>query len=178
MTARLWPLAAALLLAAIPAAAQYRWIDRDGGVHYGDRPPADARSLARVGSDAPAGDPAAGLPYAVRRAMTQHPVALYAKSGACAPCDMARAFLRKRGVPYTEWLVDSADDNAEMKRRFGADSVPVLTVGRTSHTGFLEPAWAGALDLAEYPAQAVLPATYRPAAPQPLGRPAEAAAAR
>jgi hypothetical protein len=61
-------IAAALVWAAGAALAEqptYRWNDANGGVHYGDRPPKDARNLSRVEIDAAA----ATMPSAPREAL-------------------------------------------------------------------------------------------------------------
>lgn len=159
---------AALLLAALPAAAQYRWVDGDGRVNYGDQPPSDARQLTRIDPRGVVGDdPATALPFELRRAMAQHPVTLYTAEQ-CPGCDSARVYLRRRGVPFQEIVVETEDEAAELKRRVGVDSVPVMTLGRVPTIGFNEAVWARALDAATYPPQSLLPLTYRHTTPQTL----------
>jgi glutaredoxin len=168
MNLRVWPLAAALLLAALPAPAQYRWVDSAGRVNYGDQPPGNARNLTRIEARGGASDdPNAGLPYELRRAASQHPITLYTADG-CAPCEAARVYLRRRGVPFSEITVAPGDEAAELKRRFGATSVPVMTVGRTPRIDFDEAAWSSTLDAAAYPKQSILPVTFRQPVPQSL----------
>ena len=160
---------ATLLAAALPAVAQYRWTDPDGRVNYGDAPPAEAKNLSRIDGRArsDAGDPTGGIPFELRRAMTSLPITLYTAPD-CGPCDSARAWLRRRGAPYQEIVVDTEADAEEFKRRVGTTSVPVMTLGRTPHLGFNEGAWSSALIAAGYPAQIVLPPTYRPEPPKPI----------
>jgi glutaredoxin len=168
MRVRLYSLAAMLLLAASPASAQYRWVDGSGRVNYGDQPPGDAKNLIRL--DARSGsrdDPSGGLPFELRRAIAQYPVTLYTAES-CPGCDAARVYLRRRGVPYQEYVIETEDEAAEMKRRVGVDSVPVMTLGRAPSVGFNESAWSSALDSASYPAQSQLPLNYRHATPQSL----------
>lgn len=161
-------IAAALFLAAIPAAAQYRWIDARDQVNYGDYPPADARNITKVESLArAAGDDTGDLPFELRRVVAQLPATLYTADG-CPPCDPARVFLRRRGVPFQEIVVETDVDAEELKRRTGTTSVPVLALGSTPHLGFNEVTWKAALDAAGYPAQSVLPPSYRAAAPQSI----------
>lgn len=168
MIHRLVPIAATLLLAALPAAAQYRWLDGDGRVNYGDQPPAEARQLTRIDTRGQARDDAgAGLPFELRRAMAQYPVTLYTADN-CPGCDSARVYLHRRGVPFQEIVVETEDEAAEMKRRVGVDSVPVMALGRSPTVGFNEPAWTMALDAATYPQKSMLPVTFRSPPPQPL----------
>jgi glutaredoxin len=162
------PIAALLLLTVLPAAAQYRWIDAKDQVNYGDFPPADARSITKVATRSrSAGDESADLPFELRRAVAQLPATLYTADG-CPPCDPARVFLRRRGVPFQEIVVETDVDAEELKRRTGTTSVPILALGSTPHIGFNEIGWKTALDAAGYPAQSVLPPNYRAPAPQPI----------
>lgn len=162
--------AAALAVASTcPAFAQYRWIDPSGQVSYGDAPPPDAKNLSRVdGRPRVEGvDPTGGVPFELRKAMSTFPITLYTAPD-CGPCDSARAWLRRRGTPYQEVLVETDVDAEELKRRVGTTSVPVMTLGRTPHLGFKEGAWAVAINAAGYPAEIVLPPTYRPEPAKPI----------
>lgn len=164
-------LIAAVLAAAtaLPALAQYRWTDPSGQVNYGDSPPAAAKNLSRVDGRARAesSDPTGGFSFELRKAMATFPITLYTALD-CGPCDTARVWLRQRGVPHQEVVVDTDVDAEELKRRVGTTSVPVMTLGRTPHLGFKESAWSVAINAAGYPAQIVLPPTYRADPPQPI----------
>jgi glutaredoxin len=164
-----WAAVVALLIVAGGAAqAQYRWRDGSGQVNYGDFPPSDARDLQRVDArPMPAADTAGTLPFELRRATAQHPAVLYT-SGDCVACDSGRTFLRQRGVPFAERVVEAPEDLDTLKRQTGLDKVPVLMLGRERFAGFNASNWARALDYAGYPAESKLPADYRPEPPQPL----------
>lgn len=168
MNSRLGPLVAVLLLAALPACAQYRWVDAGGRVNYGDQPPSDARNLTRIDArGVVSDDPVSSLPFELRRAMAQYPAVLYTAEH-CPGCDAGRVYLRGRGVPFQEIVLETDEDAAELKRRVGTDAVPVMTLGRAPQVGFNEAAWSRALDAAAYPPQSMLPVSWRQAAPQPL----------
>lgn len=154
---------------ALPATAQYKWIDPSGRVSYGDSPPRDARDIQRIGvrGDDGGADALRGLPYALRRVAEQHPVVLYTTTP-CAPCDAGRELLRARGVPYVERTVTSNDDSEQLQRIAGTNRLPVLAVGRQLERGFETSAWHTLLDLAGYPRAPVLTRNWQPPAPQPL----------
>lgn len=161
-------LAAAALAAALvaPAAhAQYKWIDADGRVNYGDQPPpSDRRRVIRAAPGVHSSEaPAAGdhrLPYALRSATNRYPVVLYTAPD-CAPCDLGRSHLAQRGVPYTEKLVRTAADlRAFSALQPGSTQFPVLTVGTDRMTGFEATLWNRMLDAAAYPRSSMLPPTY------------------
>ena len=160
------------LMTALPALAQYRWTDSSGQVNYGDAPPRDAKSVTRMDGGARSeGDASGGIPYEVRKAMSAFPITLYTALD-CGPCESARAWLRRRGAPFQEIVVDTELDAEELKRRVGTTSVPVLTLGRTPQRGFNEGAWSAALTAAGYPAQITMPPSYRAESPKPILPPA------
>ena len=162
-------LLAMLAVAAGPAAAQYRWTDANGKVHYGDSPPRDAKDVRALGiRSAPASNEAsAGLPFELRRAVERAPVVLYTAPD-CQPCGPAVALLRERGVPYTERTVITNEDLQEFRRLTGAVRLPHVTVGTLSQNGFNPEIWNSVLDAAGYPKGSMLPRSYQWAAPQPL----------
>ena len=179
-------LLAATLAAAVclPAAAQYRWTDANGKVHYGDSPPRDAKDVRSLGKGAvpAASDAAGGLPYELRRAVERAPVVLYSAPD-CQPCVPAAALLRERGVPFTERSVTTTDDLQEFRSLTGGLRLPHVTVGTISQNGFHPEVWHSLLDAAGYPKGSMLPRGYQWAAPRPLvpakaePKPAEGAAA-
>jgi glutaredoxin len=170
--------AAALLAAPLAtAAAQYRWVDADGKVHYGDSPPRDARDVRAlsVRPGPAAGETAGGLPYELRRAVERAPVVLYSAPD-CQPCVPAAALLRERGVPFVEKTVTSPDDLQEFRRVSGGLRLPYVTVGGQGQSGFNPDTWLSLLDAAGYPKGSMLPRSYQWPAPQPLVPPAPAEA--
>jgi glutaredoxin len=139
------------------AAQLYRWVDASGKVHYTDKlPPPDATGVERKRVNTDAGTPA--VPYALQRAMAAYPVTLYTAD--CGePCDGARQFLDRWGVPFAEKNARDPEANAALKQLVGAAEVPVLVVGKAVLKGFETNQWTGALDAAGYPR---LPAGARP----------------
>ena len=121
------------LLALSAQAATYRWIDADGRVTYGDRPPANgARLVQDTDGDGGITPPATAgaLPYAVRSAASRFPVRLYTSRN-CEPCEAARAHLIQRGVPFTEKMLTNGGDLAAFKQLgFTESKVPAVSVGR------------------------------------------------
>ena len=162
--------AAALALAGTcPALGQYRWTDPSGQVNYGDAPPGDAKNVSRIDgrSRVEGADPTGGIPFELRKAMSTLPITLYTAPD-CGPCESARIWLRQRGAPFQEVVVETEVDAEELRRRVGTTSVPVMTLGRAPHLGFKEGAWSAAISAAGYPAQVVLPPTYRAEPPKTI----------
>lgn len=147
--------AACVALVALPAASQstvYRWVDKDGKVHFSDTPPPQdvkASSQRRMGGGYVETE---NLPYATQLATRKNPVVLYTGADCGEPCNQGRELLAKRGVPFSE---RDAQGNAEaqeaLKKLVGALEVPVLMVGENKVKGYEESQWQSALDGAGYP---------------------------
>lgn len=170
LTATSLLLAAACGLAAMSATAvEYKWVDRDGRVHYGDHPPADHGAVALrkpggVHTEAPpraAADPTLDFPLALRTAARNHPVELYVAND-CGPCRLAAQLLRQRGIPFQEWRVSSHADFARFKELgFTENGFPAISVGNQRSIGFEAMAWHRLLDGAQYPKNSLLPSSYQ-----------------
>ena len=171
---KIFLLSICLLLVALnnaQADSLFRWLDKDGKVHYGDRPAEDAvgAEQKRFGTNTTAGDD--DLSYGVRKAKQDFPVTLYAAAKCGDPCAQARALLNKRGVPYVEKNLVTNEEIAAFKKLTGGDSAPSLTVGKTLLSGFEAGHWNSELDIAGYPKAApygsrpVPPVADKPEAP-------------
>jgi glutaredoxin len=168
-----------LSLAAAQAQAVYRIVGPDGRVTFSDVPPpkAPASATAKPGA---AGGGAAALPYALQQVASRYPVTLYTGEN-CGPCDSGRAYLRGRGIPFTERTVKSNEDVQALQRLAGDASLPLLTVGSQQLKGYSDVEWGQYLDAAGYPKTSQLPRGYEAPAPSPLvavERPAPAQPAR
>jgi glutaredoxin len=146
-------IAAALVLAAAPALAQqsvYKWVDKDGKVHFGDAPPTDAKAVTekRMGG----GYVDQEYPYAVQQAMKKNPVTIYTAASCGEPCDQARDLLNKRGVPFSEKDPQKSKETADaLTALIGGLEVPVMVVGDNKVKGYEQEQWNSALDTAGYP---------------------------
>lgn len=145
------------------AGTLYRWTDAQGKVHLSDKPPpAGVKQIDERETSAPVvGD---DLPYATRMAAQRFPVVLYMNS--CGePCGKARAYLIKRGIPYS--MKNPETDQMvrdELQKRAGALTVPTLAVGNQISKGFEEGQWGSLLDAAGYPRNAGAKPPKTPAA--------------
>lgn len=157
-----------LALVATSATAQYKWIDADGRIGYGDMiPPGNVKVLKgpKGFNKQPAAKVASrdnlDLPIQLRKITERFPVTLYTTT-ACAPCDMARQHLKRRGVPYSEKTISTGQDlQAFSERGFGPDTnLPLLVVGADKQIGYHALRWDGLLSSSGYPKQSRLPSNY------------------
>lgn len=162
------PLAAALLVAAPLAQAQYKVIGADGKVTYTDRAPSQTEGrVTALGARGPTREAEPDLPYELRQASTKYPVTLYTTTGACEPCVSARQLLKQRGIPFNERQATTNEDIEALEKLSGGREAPTLTIGAQVLRGLAAEVWNSYLDAAGYPRESRLPANfqYRAAAP-------------
>jgi glutaredoxin len=155
----------AVFASAVDAQKLYRWVDKDGKVTYSDQPPpkeikkAEERRLQTPSIET------STLPYDLQKAVKDFPVTIYTTPDCAAECRMARDYLARRGVPYTEKSIASNEEIAALKAEFKTENlfVPAILVGTQKRQGFEENAWNGLLDLAGYPRTAIPGAAAKPA---------------
>ena len=163
----------------------YKWVSAEGKVTYSDTPPPKDARVAQskvIGTSSTVSTDS--LPVALAQATKSNPVTLYT-TVSCSACDAGRIYLNKRGVPFTEKTVTSDADIVQFKQVGGGNTLPLVVVGRSKHTGFDSAVWAGVLTSAGYPETNKLPAEYRnpqasaaavPKVPKADDAPAETAA--
>lgn len=158
--------ACALVMGAAHAQQLYRWIDENGKTHVSDSPPPP--SVKRFEKKRFTGSVVEGgaESFELKRAMEQAPVTLYTSPSCKEPCELARAALNKRGVPFKEVQVWDEETNAELERVVGSRSVPSLRVGNFVQRGFGQENFDAALDIGGYPKTGQVPARNQ-AAPKP-----------
>jgi len=149
-------------------AQMYRWVDEKGGVHYTDEPPPPNAKKVEEKKFSDNVVQTDKLPYSVQQAVKNFPVTLY--TGDCGEtCRVAKDYLVKRGVPFTERLPGkNAADLEQFKKVSKENFIPLLLVGKNvSLKGFNESEWSNALDQAGYP-------KTNPVAPSQQAKPGEA----
>ncbi len=167
----------ALLLAAAASAQLYRWVDKDGKVHYTDTPPpSSAGKSAQLRAGGNVVDTSA-LPYATQQAAKNYPVTIYTAENCKEPCADGRKLLQSRGVPFREVAITDEKSREELKKVSGGEEVPIMTAGKLVTKGFGADTWHAALDTAGYPRSGPpLAAQAQPGAPAAKAQPADHAA--
>ncbi len=154
---------AVLLIATQSALAQttYRWLGKDGQVHYSDQPPPRSETREIEQKKLKPGNvvETSGPSYATREAAQKFPLTLFTSANCVQNCKIARAFLDRRGVVFSEKVLKTSEDAAEFKQATGLPEliVPVLLAGNKAEKGFEENAWAQLLDAAGYPRDGGIP---------------------
>ena len=166
-------LAMALAATSLGAAQLYRWVDEKGNVEYRDTPPPSSAKKVEQRTLSGSTIETSTMPFSVQQAIKNHPVTLWTTS--CGdPCDKARAYLAKRGVPHTER--DAQKESAALKKLSGGLEVPVLLVGARQLKGYLESDWDAALDSAGYPKSPIPGVKPQPSKPEAAPKAGDTAA--
>ena len=149
------------LLTAFVAASQlsaqetYRWVDpKTGQTIFSDQPPPPgAKLVTKTTGTGQANDKQ--MLYATRQAAEKFPVTLYTAANCVEACKQARDLLNGRGIPFSEKMLKSEEEIAELTKRLGSEAAtPSIFVGQQSFKGFETGAWNNLLDLAGYPKSA------------------------
>jgi glutaredoxin len=167
---RPWVAVATLLLSALPAHALFKVVGPDGKITYSDRPPPGDTRAVQVNRDGSIAADDATLPFALRQVMAKFPVTLYTASK-CDACDMGRALLQRRGIPFSERTAMTNEDKEVWEKITGGQEAPVMKIGAQVMRGFNASTWEETLDVAGYSRQSQLPPNYKAAAAQPLVEP-------
>ena len=179
-----------LRLTASAHAQLYRWVDDQGSVHYTDYPPPPNAKKVEEKKFTDNVVQTDKFPYSVQQAIKNYPVTLF--TGDCGEvCTLAKAYLVKRGIPFSERQVQTPEDNDALERLSGGRDAPTLSIGAQILRGLSSEIWGSYLDAAGYPRESQLPANYQypaaapvvarapaPRAPEPASTETPAAAPR
>jgi glutaredoxin len=124
----------------------YSWKDKDGNVHFGDRPPAQVQSkqveikdntvtapenvknsskayVSSLGRDAPS------------KLHRKRKVVMYSAAW-CGVCKRARKYFRQEHIPFKEFDIDKSASGRKAYEKYTTRSVPVIAVGKRHMKGF------------------------------------------
>ena len=141
-------LAMAVHLPLATAGAIYKWKDEKGVVHIGDRPPASSTAeqiSVRVNTYTTTAVPGreSAAPVAGEK------VVIYT-TRRCGYCKKAKAWFKRKGVPYTEYDVETSTKGKRDYQKLDGRGVPIILVGEKRLNGFSEGQLAAALKKAGY----------------------------
>ncbi|MBL8486750.1 MAG: DUF4124 domain-containing protein [Rhodocyclaceae bacterium] len=147
-----------------PASAQtYRWTSKSGTVNYADTPPpsSEVKKVDKLRTGPPNVVDAGGTPFEMQQASQDFPVTLFVSQDCEAECKAARDYLGRRGIPFSEKVLKTAEDAAAFKAATGIAelAVPSVLVGTKAQRGFEEGSWNQLIDAAGYPKTAPKTAT-------------------
>lgn len=137
-------------LSAVQAGSLYKWVDSQGRVSYHDQLPPEGSGYSVEEKNIGSGKKAA-VDDALEKVIEKYPVILYSIP-VCGSCDLARIYLQKRKVPFSEKnLENNSELQQTLKKKIGALSAPTIMIGEKVMKGYVESILEGELDSAGYP---------------------------
>jgi glutaredoxin len=133
-----------LLIVLLPitlGAEVYKWTDKDGKVHFSDKPPADQQAETldpeelkkRANSYAYVSVEIAPIDFTVNRQSNQ--IVMYATAW-CKYCEKARRHFQQNNIDYVEKDIDNSSQARKEYDDFGGTGVPVIFLGKYRMNGF------------------------------------------
>ncbi|MCO7225336.1 glutaredoxin family protein [Pleionea sp. CnH1-48] len=119
------------------AAQIYKWRDKDGKLHYSDKPPAEQKveevELGPVNTYTNVSTSKASRYF--QQMTKQHKVIMYSAEW-CGVCKKARRYFKQNNIAFTELDIDKSKQARRDYKRLNARGVPVILVGRQRMNGF------------------------------------------
>ncbi len=119
----------------------YKWVDSNGTIHYGDKPPKKAElkqitgnisSFKAVHVESFKYDP--DLVTAGKKTNGK-PVIMYSTSW-CGYCKKARQHFKRNNIPYQEHDIEKSKKAAQDYKKLKGRGVPIILIGKRRMNGF------------------------------------------
>ncbi|MCZ6805302.1 MAG: glutaredoxin domain-containing protein [Proteobacteria bacterium] len=126
-------LISALLFTVSASAEILKWTDSDGKVHFGNRPPADAKtSIVEVRINTYESPSIEALQEVLN---PRDKVVMYSAEW-CGVCKKAKKYFKENNIKYKEYDIDRSSKGKKDFKKLGAKGVPVILVGDKRLNGF------------------------------------------
>ena len=130
-----------LMLASLASAEIYKWVDKNGKIHYEDRPPVskEARPL-KIDLETYSTVEIRPLDVGVESQINsvrpgQKSVVMYSTAW-CGVCKKAKQYFSTNNIPFQEYDVEKSGKGKRDYKKLKAKGVPVILVGKQRMNGF------------------------------------------
>jgi glutaredoxin len=117
----------------------YKWKDEHGNVHFGDRPPASAKTeQVKVRVNTYQSVDTGYSPewfYKRKSRQSRAQVVMYSAEW-CGVCTRAKQYFREQQIPYKNLDIDKSREAREGFDRLGGQGVPIILLGKRRMNGF------------------------------------------
>jgi glutaredoxin len=126
----------ALLLPHVAHGAEiHKWRDRDGKIHFGDKPPAAAATEQITVKPNVYASPSI---EALSEIFSQNEKVVMYGTTWCGYCKKARKYFSANGIRYKEYDIEHSEKGKRDYKKLGAKGIPVILVGKKRLNGFSE----------------------------------------
>ena len=131
---RSWLPIALMLLIGSTQAEVFKWIDDQGKVHFGDRPPTTVTAeKVTVRVNTYSGPPV--VTQSTAPALASADVEIYSAQW-CGVCTRAKRYFKAKRIPFRELDIDNSRAARRGFDRLGGKGVPIILVGDQRMDGF------------------------------------------
>jgi glutaredoxin len=128
-----------LMISPVTQADLYKWVDKNGKVHYGDSPPENVKLKKITGNissfTSVSVEPFVYDPNLVSKRKESKSVVMYSTSW-CGYCKKAARHFRKNKIPFTEYDIEKSARAANEYKKLRGRGVPVILIGDRRMNGF------------------------------------------
>ena len=131
-------LAVLLLVSSVGNAEIYQWRDKDGNLHFGDKPPpsADSKEVELKINSYQSVETMDGSKWAKdRKQRNSKRVVMYSTQW-CGVCKRAKKYFRSKSIPFQEYDVEKSEKGRRDYAAMNGTGVPIVMVGSTRMNGF------------------------------------------
>ena len=126
-----------ILLSATASAEIYKWLDEQGRVQFGDRPPPEKKQQPiELKINTYSAPEIVYTPPEPRKKKGKTPKIVMYSAEWCGVCKQARAYFRKNRIRYKEYDIDKSEEGRTQYRKLNGRGVPIIMVGKSRMNGF------------------------------------------
>jgi glutaredoxin len=116
----------------------YKWVDEDGNVHFSSSPPPNGTAETvkpRVTNTYSSPDIRTTTGDEPSATKVNRKVVMYSAVW-CGTCKTAKNYFRRKGIPFTEYDIETSDKGRRDFKRLNGTGVPIILVGKQRMNGF------------------------------------------
>ena len=130
-------LALYFLLPAAASAEIYKWLDDQGRVQFGDRPPPEKKlQPVEIRVNTYSAPEIAYTPAERGKKSNGTPKVVMYSAQWCGVCKQARSYFKKKRIRYKEYDIDESAEGRARYRALKGSGVPIIMVGKSRLNGF------------------------------------------
>jgi glutaredoxin len=125
------------LLSVAASAEIYKWLDDQGNVQFGDRPPPEKRlDPIELRINTYSAPEIVYTPPEPRNKQGRKPKVVMYSAEWCGVCKQAKSHFKKNKVRYKEYDIDKSEEGRAQYRKLNGRGVPIIMVGKSRMNGF------------------------------------------
>ncbi len=126
-----------LFMSATASSEIYKWLDDQGRVQFGDRPPPDRKQdPIELRINTYSAPEIVYTPAEPRKKRGRAPRVVMYSAEWCGVCKRARSYFKSNKIRYKEYDIDKSKEGLAQYRKLNGRGVPIILVGKSRMNGF------------------------------------------